>query len=102
LFSSLFWKDFAERLIATLAQVALGLLTADGVGSVSAEVWLTTLLVAGLAVFLKCLAAAGIDGTVSPASFAPARPDLPAVSAENTGSDSELFIKKGPETVNEL
>lgn len=83
MFSSLFWKDFFERLLATLAQVALGLLGAEGVSHVHPEAWAATLVVAGLAVFVKVCAAAGIvpDG-VSPGSFAKAAPDQPAVDAE--------------------
>lgn len=82
MFSRLFWKDFFERLVATLAEVFLGLLTADGVASVPAEVWLTTLGTTALAVLLKCFAATKAAGTVSPASFVPAAPDLPAVATD--------------------
>lgn len=82
MFTSLFWKDFLERLIATLAQVALGLLTADGVSGVNLQVWLVTLGVAGLGVFVKAVGASKVSGTLSPASLAPAAPDLPAVDIE--------------------
>lgn len=82
MFTKLFWKDFFERLIATLAQVAAGLLAADGITGVSGEAWLVTLGVAGLGVLAKALAAGTVSNTVSPASFAPAAPDFPAVSEE--------------------
>jgi len=97
LFTSLFWKDFAERLIATLAQVASGLLTADAAASVPAEVWLITLSVSGLAVLVKALAANGISGTVSPASFMPASPDRPAADKEDVadGTAQEAEVESG-------
>lgn len=86
MFTSLFWKDFLERLIATLAQVALGLLTADAASGVNLTVWLTTLGVAALGVFVKATAASKVSNTVSPASFAPAAPDLPAVDKEEAAA----------------
>ena len=70
MFTLAFWKDVLERLLATLAQVALGLLAADGASSVSAEVWVTTLAVAGLGVVLKALVASKVNDTLSPASLA--------------------------------
>lgn len=83
MFTKLFWKDVVERLVATVAQVALGLLSADAVTGVSLEAWLVTLGVAALGVVLKALAALKLSpDAVSPASFAPASPDLPAVSEE--------------------
>ncbi len=48
LFTALFWKDFVDRLVGTLAQVALGLLTADATSGINWQVWLTTLAVAAL------------------------------------------------------
>lgn len=82
LFTALFWKDFVDRLVGTLAQVALGLLTADATSGINWQVWLTTLAVAALGVFVKAYAASKVDGTISPASFAKAAPDFPAVAVE--------------------
>ena len=70
--TSLFWKDVAERVVATVAQVLLGIITASGFNLVSFDVAgvLTTVGVAALAVVLKALVAAQVGGTVSPASLA--------------------------------
>lgn len=86
MFTKLFFKDFAERLIATLAQVSLGLLTADQATSISAKAWLITLGVSALGVFVKAVGANKVDGTLSPASLAPVAPDLPAVSEEEVAA----------------
>lgn len=85
MYTSLFWKDTFERLVSTLAQVALGLLATDltSFANIPWEAWLMTLAVAGVSVVLKALAAGKSDNTVSPASFAPAAPDLPAVAEED-------------------
>lgn len=82
MYTSLFWKDTFERLVATLAQVALGLLATDltSFANIPWEAWLMTLLVAGVTVVLKALAAGKSNDTVSPASFAPAAPDYPALA----------------------
>jgi hypothetical protein len=77
LFTVLFWKDLAERVVATVAQVLLGLLTADGATSVPASVWVTTTLVAAAAVVLKAVVAVTLvkgDDSVSPASLATSSP----------------------------
>lgn len=93
LYTGLFWKDTFERLVATLSQVALGLLATDltSFASIPWEAWLMTLFVAGVSVVLKALAASKTANTVSPASFAPAAPDKPAVSNEDPG-DTHLGI----------
>lgn len=73
IWTGLFWKDLAERLIATLAQVALGVVSASAFTPLGFD-WtgfLITLVVAGAAVVLKALAAnAWVSNTVSPASLA--------------------------------
>lgn len=84
MFTTLFWKDFAERLVATLAQVAAGLFTADILTTgINWQVWAITLAGAGLGVLAKATAALKISDTVSPASLMPASPDLPAESARD-------------------
>lgn len=92
MYTSLFWKDTFERLVATLAQVALGLLATDltSFASIPWEAWLMTLAVAGITVVLKALAAGNSEGTVSPASFATARPDLPAVDRAEATPAAEV------------
>lgn len=72
MWSSLFWKDLAERLVATAAQVLLGIVTADGFNLVSFDAVgvLTTVGVALIVVVLKALVAVRVSGTVSPASLA--------------------------------
>lgn len=82
MYTKLFWKDFAERLIATLVQVGLGLFGANSVENIPLGAMAITMALAGLAVFAKALAAAGVKNTLSPASFAPVGPDLPAVAEE--------------------
>ena len=72
MYNSLFWKDLAERLVATVAQVLLGIVTASGFNLLNFDV-LSVLAVAGtaaLVVVLKALVAANVGGTVSPASLA--------------------------------
>ena len=73
MWNSLFWKDFAERAIFTALQTLLGIVTVDGFNLVNFDVAgaLTLIGVAVLGVLVKSLAAAGIGGTVSPASLAP-------------------------------
>lgn len=72
MYNSLFWKDVFERVVATLAQVLIALLTADGFDLLQAD-WqavLVTLAVSGALVVLKAIVAANVKGTVSPASLA--------------------------------
>lgn len=88
MYTKLFWKDFFERLVSTLVQVSLGLLGAEGISQVTDltginwQAAIVTILIAGLGVLGKCLAAAQKSNTVSPASFAPAAPDKPAVAVD--------------------
>jgi hypothetical protein len=72
MWTSLFWKDLAERMVATVAQVLLGILTASGFNVVSFDLvgTLTVVGVAAAVVVLKALIAANVSGTVSPASLA--------------------------------
>lgn len=73
MWTSLFWKDVAERVLATVAQVILGIITLDGFNIASLDfVAAATLVgVAALGVILKALIASRIGPTVSPASLAP-------------------------------
>lgn len=72
MWTSLFWKDAAERVIATVAQVLLGIITADGFNLVNFDVVATLTVVgtAALATVLKVILAASVSETVSPASLA--------------------------------
>jgi len=72
MYNSLFWKDLGERLVATVAQVLLGIVTASGFNLLNFDA-LSVLAVAGtaaLVVVLKAFVAANVGGTVSPASLA--------------------------------
>lgn len=73
MYTALFWKDVFERLVSTLAQVLIALLTADGFDLLNAD-WkavLVTLVVSGALVVLKALVAAtAVKNSVSPASLA--------------------------------
>lgn len=72
MYNSLFWKDVFERVVSTVAQVLIGLLTADGFDLLQLDLvaTLTTLGVAAALVVLKSLVAANVSSTVSPASLA--------------------------------
>lgn len=72
MFTRLFWKDTAERVVSTAAQAAIGVLTADGFDLVNfdAKASLAVVGTAALVSFLKALVAEKVDGTVSPASLA--------------------------------
>lgn len=73
IWNSLFWKDVAERVLSTVAQVLLGLFTADGFNLLSLDFTaaLVTVLVAGFVVVLKAIIANELvkSPTVSPASL---------------------------------
>ena len=73
-YGTLFWKDVAERAIATAAQVLLGFLVADGgFDLVNADFQAigAVVLTAVIVVVLKALLAASLSATtVSPASLA--------------------------------
>lgn len=72
MWTSLFWKDVAERVIATVAQVLLGIITASGFNLLNFDPVsvLTVTGVAALGVLLKALIAVQVGKTVSPASLA--------------------------------
>lgn len=72
MWNSFFWKDVFERVVSTVAQVLIALLTADGFDLLNADftAMLVACLVAGALVVLKALAATQIGHTVSPASMA--------------------------------
>jgi len=72
MFTSLFWKDLAERVIATVAQVVLGIMAVDGFDLASLD-WHATLTLIGvtaLGVVAKALVATQVRPTISPASLA--------------------------------
>lgn len=73
MWNSLFWKDVVERVVATVAQVLIALLTADGFDLLQADFAAigVSVLVAAVLVVLKSLVAANLTSTVSPASLAP-------------------------------
>lgn len=75
IWSGLFWKDTFERLISTVAQVLITILSVDGLDLVNFD-WTSGAITVGIAaalVVLKAVAANAITNpatTVSPASFA--------------------------------
>lgn len=74
MFTSLFWKDAAERVLATMAQVLLTLFLTDGFDLLQLDVKLavSAVVTAGVIAFLKAVVAVYAVGTsVSPASLAP-------------------------------
>ena len=73
MWTSLFWKDAAERAIATFAQTLLALIGAGALTSLVALNWPELLGVAATAAFLsvlKSVVATQMGRTVSPASLA--------------------------------
>ena len=73
IWNSLFWKDTVERVIATVAQVLITILSVDGLDLVNFdfEAGLVSCAIAGALVVLKAVAANAVtDNSVSPASFA--------------------------------
>lgn len=72
MWTKLFWKDTAERVVSTAAQAAIGLLTVDGfdVANFDLETGAAVVGVAALVSFLKALVADRFVGdAVSPASL---------------------------------
>lgn len=72
MYTTLFWKDVFERVVSTVAQVLLGIITATGFDLLNID-FVATLAIAGtaaLAVVLKALIAGRVSDTVSPASLA--------------------------------
>ena len=75
IWNGLFWKDTIERVIATVAQVLITILSVDGLDLVNFdfEAGLVSVAIAAALVVLKAVAANAItDSSVSPASFASA------------------------------
>ena len=72
MWTAVFWKDVVERLVSTIAQVLIALLTADGFDLLNADFAAigVSVLVAGILVVLKALVAANMNSSVSPASLA--------------------------------
>lgn len=73
MWTSLFWKDAAERAIRTFAQTLLALIGTGAATSLVALNWPELLGVAALAALLSVLTsviAGGVKTTVSPASLA--------------------------------
>lgn len=73
IWNSFFWKDVAERVIATVAQVLIALLSVDGLDLVNIDLTavLSTIAISAALVVLKSLVANEfVSGTVSPASLA--------------------------------
>jgi hypothetical protein len=74
MFTALFWKDTLERTLATMAQVLLAVLTADGFDVLQADfkTLAVTVVTAGVLAVLKAVVAASVvRPSVSPASLAP-------------------------------
>lgn len=101
IYTKLFWKDFFERFISTMAQVIFGLMTAGALSGVPTEIVIQTIAGAAVATALKLLAAGRKGDTVSPASLAGAAPDLPAEEVDEDAPKRLRHIpKKG--SANEL
>ncbi len=82
-FTALFWKDTAERVLSSAAGGVLTLLAADGaevVGDASSlEAWAVFVGVPALVSLCKALVATRIHDSVSPASLAKVTPpEVPA------------------------
>lgn len=72
IWGSLFWKDTFERVISTVAQVLIAILSADGLDLVTYDfqAGAITVLIAAALVVLKSVAAnVVVDSSVSPASL---------------------------------
>lgn len=71
MWSKLFWKDLGERVIATIAETLLGVITINGFDLLNFDVVGTLSLVGvmTLGVVLKAIVAVARKNTVSPASL---------------------------------
>lgn len=72
MFTSLFWKDLAERALSTAAQVLIAVFAADQFSLLNAD-WAgigESVGIAVVLVVLKSLVAGQVVSTVSPASLA--------------------------------
>ena len=77
--TNLFWKDTAERVLSTMAQVLLALFLTDGFDLLTLDWKLAASAVgtAGLIALLKAVVAAyAVKPAVSPASLAPSHRGL--------------------------
>lgn len=77
--TSTFWKDAAERVLATMAQVLLTLFLTDGFDLLQLDVKLavSAVVTAGVIALLKAVVAAyAVKPAVSPASLAPSHRGL--------------------------
>ena len=88
MFSSLFWKDAAERVLSSAAGGVLTLLAADGAevgGDISdPESWLVFVGVPALVSLCKAIVATRVHDAVSPASLAKVTPpEVPAHDPAN-------------------
>jgi hypothetical protein len=82
MFTTLFWKDTAERVLASAAYGVLSLLAADGANvgdSGDPEAWLVFVGVPALLSLCKAIVATRVSDSVSPASLAKVTPpEVPA------------------------
>jgi hypothetical protein len=82
MFTTLFWKDTAERVLASAAGGALTLLAADGADVGNAgdlESWVVFVGVPALVSLCKAIVATQVRDSVSPASLAKVTPpEVPA------------------------
>ena len=87
MFSSLFWKDTAERVLSSAAGGVLTLLAADGADIGDAgdpESWLVFVGVPALVSLCKAIVATRVSDAVSPASLAKVTPpEVPAHDPAN-------------------
>lgn len=73
IWTSLFWKDTVERVVSTVAQVLVAILSVEGLDLLQLDLTaiVSTVAIAAALVVLKALAAnAWVGQTVSPASLA--------------------------------
>lgn len=77
MFTRLFWKDTAERVIKSAAGGALAVLGsagADVIDDLTWKAWLLGVGIPALTSLLAALVASGKSNTISPASFAVVKP----------------------------
>lgn len=72
MYNAFFWKDVSERVLATVAQVLIAMLTADGFNLLTADFTAmgVAALTAAILVVLKAIVAGQVGSAVSPASLA--------------------------------